>query len=241
MPQCYRDFIWFTCLQPALMQLRQQSRWALSMLILLTMTLSAVLCVAALLYHIWFKPLPYPQPNTIFQLEHQRQGTAAELHDNGWPYPATAALLTGQHLSQERALQAAPLLAFYYGEEVPLTSTNAEKIKTAYLSGDWQAMMGVEFIHGQGGHFMVSPEEQPAGAVISFMLWQEAFGGTPDILQQHININGVIHPIRGVVSQNYQPPELFKAGCNHSCGSHGATIIQSTRGIGKAPTQIYGF
>ncbi|TMP39247.1 ABC transporter permease [Pseudoalteromonas rubra] len=212
MPQCYRDFIWFTCLQPALMQLRRQPRWALSMLVLLTLTLSAVLCVAALLYHIWFKPLPYPQPSAIYQLEHQRQGSATELHDSGWPYPATSQLLTEPHLSQQKALPADPILAFYYAEEVPLTSIYTEKIKTAYLSGDWQALLGVEFVHGQGDHFMAAPEEQQAGAVISFALWQEAFGGTPDILRQHININGVIHPVRGVVSQNYQPPELFKAG-----------------------------
>ncbi|MCG7535582.1 ABC transporter permease [Pseudoalteromonas sp. OOF1S-7] len=215
MLQRYRDFIWFTCLQPALMQLRQHPRWAISMLALLTLTLSAVLCVAALLYHIWFKPLPYPQPQHILMLDHHRQASAAELNDHGWPYPAIAQLqraMLQPALASGGTLYTNPLLTFYYAEEVPLTTGYQEKINTAYVSGDWQALLGAQLIHGHSNQFLATPDVQPQGAVISFALWQSAFGGTPDILQHHLNINGVNHPIRGVVSQDYHAPELFKAG-----------------------------
>ncbi|QTL37875.1 ABC transporter permease [Pseudoalteromonas viridis] len=215
MLQRYRDFIWFTCLQPALMQLGQQPRWALSMLSLLTLTLSAVLCVAALLYHIWFKPLPYPLPQHTLVLDHHRQASSAELTDHGWPYPAVTQLLHiagSTDSASDGKTQPNPLLSFYYAEEVPLETAYQEKIKTAYVSGDWQTMLGGELIYGHSNPFLAAPDTQPRGAVISFALWQSAFGGTPDILRHHLNINGVKHPIRGVVSQDYQPPELFKAG-----------------------------
>ncbi|KAF7781055.1 hypothetical protein PRUB_b0155 [Pseudoalteromonas rubra] len=204
MSQRYRDFIWFTCLQPALLQLHRQPRWALSMLVLLTLTLSAVLCVATVLYHIWFKPLPYPQPQHLHLLDHHRQGSTSELTDQGWPYPALTELLSapGKHT----------LLTLYYAEEVLLDTLYQEKINTAYVSGDWQTMLGAEFIHGHSNAFLTAPDTQPHGAVISHTLWQSAFGGTPDILKYHVNINGVRHPIQGVVSPDYHPPELLKPG-----------------------------
>ncbi|WP_164517534.1 ABC transporter permease [Pseudoalteromonas rubra] len=211
MSQRYRDFIWFTCFQPALIQLRKQPRWALSMFVLLTLTLSAVLCVAAVLYHIWFKPLPYPQPQQVHLLGHHRQASAAGLNDQGWPYPALTQLLDA--ISQpSSASDNEALLALYYAEEVPLNTAYQEKIKTAYVSGDWQAMLGAELIHGHSNALLAAPDTQPQGAVISHALWQTAFGGTPDILKHHLNINGIRHPIQGVVDSKYHPPELLKPG-----------------------------
>jgi predicted permease len=84
------------------------------------------------------------------------------------------------------------------------TSSESERVRGLEVSGDYFDVLGVRTALGRG--FLAEEDRVGAGAqvaVISHSLWQQRFGGRPDVLNQEIRLNGHRFTIVGVAPEGF--------------------------------------
>lgn len=141
-------------------------------------------------------PLPYPEPG--------RLGWLAEINDHGRPMSvAYQNFLDWQAANRSftamAGYEAGP--AILSGGDLPQSSFGAA------VTPDFFRVMGANAIAGR----TFSPEEQamggPSAVVISYGLWQRAFGGSQSILGRNIRVFGLAAPVVGVMPPGFGFPE----------------------------------
>ena len=82
----------------------------------------------------------------------------------------------------------------------------AERITAARVTGNFFALFGVL---PAAGRFIGPADDEPGSsgvAVISFGLWQQRFGGQPDLIGQTLTLNGDSYTVIGVAPPSFQFP-----------------------------------
>jgi len=181
-----------------------------------TSTLAIGIAASALMfsvvYGILLRPLPYSEPDRVVML--WTVDPARGLREGGASYPTFTDWRTQAHTFAD--------MAIWRGVAGNLTGTEApERLAGALVSANLFSLLGVPARIGRT--FTPDDEAQRAQIVIlSHRLWQRRFGGSPQAIGRHLEIDGRMFDIVGVMPdgfffptkdvQYWQPSRLYGLG-----------------------------
>ena len=192
-------------LYEALNSLKYRPSLALTIILTLGMTLATLIVAMSINYVLLQKPLPYPQQDKLYVLQHGLYDDKQTLIGNMFPYPSLMALYQDKSLFEQSALVS------YYSDLVQINDRSTTQ-NLSFSTPELGQLLGIPMVKGR---FFASNEgvnNASPVAVISFAFWQDSFALTPDILEQFIEFKGVRFRIIGVTSEDFIEPELMTVG-----------------------------
>lgn len=180
----------------ALRTLRNAPVFTATALLSLGLGIGANTAIFTLLYTVLLKPLPVPNPQALVVLGIRDSSRTGE-PQTSFSYPMLEALRTRNHVF------AGP---FTYKADLLKLSTNGEPepVETALVSGNYFPALQVAAEHGRTFSEAddIKGDAHPV-AVVSHRLWQQRFGGDPDLIGRVIRLNGYPVTIIGIMGAGF--------------------------------------
>ena len=195
----------------ALRTLRRSPMFAASAVLALALGVGANTAVFSVVYAVLLKPLPYPEPDRLVKLSEYNQ---TEGRDDG-------RVSRGTFADWQARARTVESLAVYSsgGESLWTIGDRLQVVRVAAASPALTRVLSIEPIMGR----WFGDEQATAGAtpqlVISYGLWQRAFGGAQDIIGRRVVLEGrASREITGVMPQGFAFPEKADAWTNLAVG-----------------------
>jgi len=143
------------------------------------------------------KPLPYPEAERIVYLMENNLS-------RGWPTFTVSPLSFSDWQEQNRSME---LMAAYRSRSVTYTGGERPRRLAAYeVSEEYLQILGGEPVVGRGfAEEDMSPNREGV-VLLDYGLWQESFGGDPQVLGRSMVLDGEPHTIIGVLPQGWRHP-----------------------------------
>jgi predicted permease len=182
-------------LRYALRTMRRNLGVTLIALAALALGIGANTAIFTVVDAVLLQPLPYPQPDRIMKLG--RQFPSGVGYSNSIPK-----YMAWRHndVFEALALYDFGALAMTVGSGDP-----PRTVKALHVSADYFKVFGVSPV---AGRTFLPGEDLPHGpavALISHGASQSHFGGTKELLERPILLNGVPHTVVGILPQGFQP------------------------------------
>ncbi len=140
------------------------------------------------------KPLPFPQPEQLVRIFHVYDGQRTTMSGpNFWDLASQA-----QTLASAAAFSGSSKTLTGEGEPV--------RLDAADVSGSFFELLGVRPALGRALNSDDNRPNQPKTAVLSHDLWQQRFGGRPDIVGRRITLDGAATEVVGVMPKGFAYP-----------------------------------
>lgn len=200
-----------------------QSLWRdknFTVTVILTMAAacSVFLAVLTLIWQLLLQPLPYPAAEQLHLLQYQRLDGNGKLQSSSLLQPAAEQLYQlkqqWQQPTQQPPAEPLPqieLALIQQGQDVVMSDPAQPRLSSAYISPEVGRMLGMRLILGGGFNQAHQLQQNNPGVLLSYQAWQLLFQQRPDVLQQRLQINGVSHPVLGVLAADFVPPPLNPA------------------------------
>jgi len=198
--------LFFYQLKQAYLSLKQKPGFVFSVVSTMGITLGALLCVLTLGYIMLIKPLPYPDQERLYNVEHQlvNQG---EVDGNAFTYPNLMHLFKHQAVFEQTAL--------LYVDGAVITSLPAEPMAgISYVTPKWFDLFATKMVLGRTFDESEKLNSYHPVAILSYQMWQTEFAGDENILDQNVTFGGKSFQIIGVVSKDNIELPLAGAGFN---------------------------
>ena len=211
-------------LRYALRTLRRSPGFAASAIVALALGIGANTAVFSVVYAVLLKPLPYPDAgpsrSTLRGATRRRGGKRIGFDRTFADWRAT----------KPHARGSGRLLHPFNGETLWTIGEQVQVVKTAQVSSALFSLLGASPVVGHG--FRSEQETPPPGAlgqfVISYALWQRAFGGSPDIVGRQVMLEGRLpREIVGVMPPGFAYPAGTDAWTGLPAGSVPAAARRS--------------
>jgi predicted permease len=199
---------WIKLFKDSFNALHHKLGFVLSSVTTLSLTYSFMLTALSILFVIVVKPLPYPDSERIVKLDYLRFDHTGVLQSHTYPQPAAVKIYDAQ--KNNKYLERLSLVR--YGNDVIGSIPEQPQINSLYVTPEWFDLFGTSMEVGVPFDNKRRVGSNIPGAVISYQLWQQEFNGSPDVTSQSISINGISHPILGVVKKTFEEPQLFEIG-----------------------------
>ncbi len=183
--------------------LAKSPSFTIAAVFILALGIGGTVSIVALLDTLFLKPLPYQESDRIVTIWQRHASRPAERED-----VAPAAFLDWRERSRSFSAIAGiiPYSRAYTGGTVP------EVLFGSQVTEGFFDAIGMQPVIGRG--FL--PEEHTAGGrravVITHAFWQSRFGGTPDIVDKTISLDGEPWTIVGVLPSAFAPQLLPRPG-----------------------------
>jgi putative ABC transport system permease protein len=143
---------------------------------------------------ILLRPLPYPEPERLVQLNHNYPQINLKASVSAFGYTI--------YKTEAKAFEN---IAAISGGSLNLTGGGEpEQLQAMMVTASFFPLFGGEAARGR----VIAPEEEQDGrnrvAVLSDALWTRRFGGNPDIVNQTIVLNGENYTVIGVMPARFQ-------------------------------------
>lgn len=172
-------------------------------------TIGVFLVVLTLGFYMLLKPLSYPQQDELFVVDYQRINQSGEAETSFFLYPAAEALYRNIQSAKDIGVKAQSML--FFSKEVLTSEPLQPNLATVYTTASTADILGIPMAKGQ----WFAPAElgqRVPGAVITYQVWAEQFSLREDILGQKLVVNGVSHPVIGVIQADFVAPQLAEVG-----------------------------
>jgi putative ABC transport system permease protein len=177
--------------------LRQAPAFALAAIGTLAIGIAATTAIFTTVNAAILQPLPYPNPDNLYALR-------TELTDGrvttGNLAPVEIVRLNDPALSIERA-------AGLFGNDVTLLQNDGTPLKTrAYgVSEGFFELFGLPMT--LGGFSPAPPtNDAPPTIVVSYRIWQDMFGGDPDVVGKTVRFAEITTTVAGVAPREFETP-----------------------------------
>ncbi len=213
--------------------LRHSRRFALLVIVTLTLPLAAVLFALHLLYQLLLAPLPYPQAEQLYLVRGQAYSGDKLNYANLMTAAGTAKLYqqqfywsqlpTGQMpktKAPEPAITQAALLA--YATDVLRDRVDSPQLRIAYTSPEYFSLLQAPFVMGSSLASQTSATGAGSGApaidssapaepevVISNRLWHQLFAGSLELSKLHLQIGQQRFKVVGVLAADFVEPAIL--------------------------------
>jgi putative ABC transport system permease protein len=192
----------FRDLKFAVRQLRRTPAFTVTSLLILAIGIGANTAIFSVMDAIVLRPLAVPDMNRVV--------TVYDAQNRTDDYPATA---IGKYEDWVRQSYSFEELAIRSNRSVTLTgSGEAAHVDVTDVSFNFFHLLRIRPLMGR----LISPEDAQPGrdaeVVLSYGFWQRYFGGAPDVVGQHLQLNGNSTAVIGVLPRNSGYPsqaELF--------------------------------
>jgi putative ABC transport system permease protein len=171
----------------------------------LALGIGANTAIFSVVNSVLLRPLPYDDPERLAMIwetnAKERNDTATASFDDYADFKKSR-----QHFEQIAATT--PRWTFNLTDGV-----EPQQVGGMFVSGNFFSMLGAK---PQAGRFFNEDEDKPGGAnvvVLSYALWQQQFGGRPDMVGQTIRLDGNPATVIGIAQPGFQfmePAELWR-------------------------------
>ena len=176
----------------ALRTLRQRPGFAAVALLTLALGTGATTVMFTVIDGVLLKPLPYPQPDRLVQVEEQTKAIVDYRWGDRWAFAYP------NFVDCSREIRSLDLAAFRYNGGTVSGTGDPEYVDGLQISSQLFSVLGVGLLQGRA--FL--PEEDRPGAppviIISQGLWQRRFGGSPAAIGMPLNFEGKPYTVVGI-------------------------------------------
>ncbi len=172
-------------------------------------TLGALLCVLTLGYFLLIKPLPYPEHEKLYKVEHVLHDSKDKIQGTSFTYPGLIHLYKHQDVFSKSAL-------IYYGQDVMTNLSNSPRLETGYVTPEWFELLDAHMILGRQFEQSEALNTHNPVVVISHQLWHQTFDADPNILDRKVEFSGISFNIVGVLDKSFIEPQIENIGQNTS-------------------------
>ncbi len=191
-----------TDLKYAFRQLLKSPGFTLIAVLTLALGIGANSAIFSVVDTVLLRPLSFPQPNELVAIWNSdaKQPNAHETDSFPDFY---------DYRAQSRSFSA---MAGYSGAGTVLSGVGeAQELSGIAVSGDFFETLGVQPMLGRGFSAAEANNGQPNVVVISYGLWQRAFGSNRKVVGQQINLAGRKYTLLGVMPPSWKFPVEAKA------------------------------
>jgi len=178
----------------ALRMLRKNPGFAPVALLTLALGTGATTVMFTVVNGVLLKPLSYPEPERLVALHGKVQQFGEPW---GFSYPDFL-----DYQSQGQSV--GPMAAWTYGGGTISEASGAEYAEGREISSELFSVLGVPLVRGRA----FSRDEDRRGAapvaIISYSLWQCAYGKRPDVIGEALTFEGKSYTIVGIAPANFQ-------------------------------------
>src|SRR5690349_10567653 len=163
-------------LRYALRTLRQQPGFAAVAVLTLALGTGATTVMFTLINGVLLKPLPYPEPDRLVQVDEQTKAIVDYRWGDRWAFAYP------NFLDCMREVPSLDFAAFRYSGGTVSGSGDPEYVDGLQISSQLFSVLGVNLLRGRS---FLPDEDRPGAApviVISQSLWQRRFGGSPSAI-----------------------------------------------------------
>jgi len=191
--------------------LKRQPAYAAVLVATIALGIAATAVLGSVTYGVLLKPLPWADAPRLVRLYESRQGGTqrfAPMLTNGaylpWRDHPSSTLDAIEGWSTRRAIISGA------GPSQPIQVAGVTPRLLEVVGGT--PLIGRLFVPEDAHDIRVSPVGAPANgpvpnAIISYGLWQQQFGGRPDVLQQPLRLDGITYSIVGVMPASFAFPD----------------------------------
>jgi predicted permease len=188
----------------ALRQLRRSPLFAVIVVITVAVGVGANTAIFSVIEGILLKPLPYPHPEDLVEIDHTAPGVNLK-------HAGAAPFLYFTYQDEGRTFRQ---IGLWNGDSVSVTGlAEPEQVDCVDVTYGVLPVLGVRPILGR---LFSSNDDSPAGpqtVVLTFGYWKRKFGGSPAVIGQRIVIDGSAREIIGVLPHEFRfldlKPALF--------------------------------
>lgn len=187
--------------EATIQDLRQAFRQLIkSRTLTITTVLTLALCIGAnsavysIVDALFFRPLPYPKPKQLVMLATYRGSAELDTSLDGFQWEAVR-----DHASLLDAAVYGPTLGTNLA-----AAGSARYIHEQRISANLFRVLGVALYRGREFTREEDVPNGPALAIISYSLWQRAFGADPKMVGRSVTLNGVPHTVIGIAARSFR-------------------------------------
>jgi len=178
----------------ALRMLRKNPGFAAVALLTLALGSGATTVMFTVVNGVLLKPLSYPEPDRLVALHGKVQQFGEPW---GFSYPDFL-----DYQSQGQSV--GPMAAWTYGGGTITEAAGAEYVEGREISSELFSVLGIPLVRGRS----FSRDEDRLGAapvaIISYSLWQRAYGGRPGAIGGSLTFEGKSYAIVGIAPPNFR-------------------------------------
>lgn len=189
----------------AYFSLKQKPIFVFSVITTMSITLGALLCVLTLAYVMLFKPLPYPDSDLLYKVDHVMMNKAGTRSDANFSYPSMMYLAKKQKIFSDIALS-------YYDEQVLTSHVAQPTLLTTHVTPKWFELFQVPLALGRVFSNEAEFNSDIPHAVLSFDTWQNIFNGDENILGKTVRFRDISFKVIGVSAESFIEPQLIETG-----------------------------
>jgi putative ABC transport system permease protein len=174
--------------------------FAAAAVLTLAVGIGATALVFSLVNAILLRPFPYDHPDRLVEVTESDRN----LQSAAAPY--------SNYIDYRDGMRTLSRLAAYTSETFTVRgAAAAERVESARISYNLFDVLGVRPVLGRS--FVAAEDEPNAPRVVllSYGLWQRAFGGRNDVLGQIARVEGEPHTVVGVMPPDFKFPDLAEA------------------------------
>jgi predicted permease len=181
----------------ALRQLRRNRGFAFTAIVTMALGIGASTAIFSLVHAVLLQPLPFPHPEQLVWINQQ---------DRSQPVAASETLSYPDYFDWRSGNRTFDGMASYDGATKTLESQGEPRhLDVTIVSSNFFQVLGVAPTLGRDFR---PEEEEPGGraVMLSYSLWQSAFGSAPDISGRTIQLSGRLYTVAGVMPKDFQFP-----------------------------------
>ena len=180
-------------LRYALRQLRKSPAFTFTSIITLALGIGANTAIFSVVNAVLLRPLPYPNADQLVMLWEQNP-------HRGW----FENIISGDNfLDWQKQNQVFAGMAAFESNFFNIAGNHqAEEIAGERVSANLFSVLGVQPFRGR----LFLPEEDrhdKAAVILSYGLWQQRYGGDPDLVSKPISLNGESYPVVGILPPTF--------------------------------------
>ncbi len=192
-------------LKRAVLSLKQQPGFVLSVVVTMGVTLGALLCVININYLLLIEPLSYPDPDRIYVADHKIIDSQQQTKTIAFSYAGLVHLYKNQQVFEQTAM-------VIHNRERVLLKQKESMLNTAYVTPEFHQILDSAMAVGRYFEESEALDSNNPVAVLSYHTWQQVYAGDANVLSEKINISDVSYRIIGVLGQNFVEPQLAEIG-----------------------------
>jgi predicted permease len=193
-------------LKQALLSLKNKPGFVFSIVSTIGITLGGLLCVLTLAYVMLIKPLPYPEQDKLYVVEHNiSDNKVGGIDVTEFTYPGLVHLYKNQRIFSESAL-------VYYGQDVLTSELEQPTMLATYVTPEWFTMLNVPMELGRSFEQTEALDTNIPVALLTYNTWQNVFSADANILNKTLTFNNVSFRVIGVIAEHFIEPELSAMG-----------------------------
>ena len=184
-------------LRAALRALTRQQAAAGLVIGMLALGIGANVAVFSLINGLFLRPFPFPAPDRLVYINETAPRWNLEV--TGVNYPDFWRWYQDQRVFEALALYDTTTMNVADG-------AGSDRIDGAEVTADFPRVLGIQPVLGR---FFTAEEDRPGApdlVVIGHVLWQERFGGRPDVIGQTLRLNSRSYQIIGVLPKEAEFP-----------------------------------